>query len=393
MTEHFIGLMSGTSLDGVDAALLAFEGDRFWLLATHYEAYDEAMKEALRAVCYAETASLRALGELGARLGTLFGECANRVLEKSGVPRASVKAIGSHGQTVYHHPLGPHAFSLQIGDPARIAQATGIDVVADFRNRDIAAGGQGAPLAPAFHRAAYGEPGECRVIVNIGGIANLTILPAAFPSSDPSGHLLPKGEGKKARPSSANSRLGRVFGFDSGPGNTLMDACIRKHRGEAYDREGAWAASGKAQEELLQELLSDPYFRRPPPKSTGQEYFSWNWLERVLAGRAIEACDLQATLCQLTATSIAQEVQRHAPDARRVLVCGGGAHNRHLLWRLADELDCPVGDTEAWGVPPDWVEAAAFAWLARQTLLGQPGNLPEVTGASGPAILGGIYRA
>lgn len=370
MPEYFIGLMSGTSHDGVDAALLAFEGERFRLVATHYHAYDEDLRTALRAVCYAETASLRALGELSARLGTLFGECANRALAKSGLPRAAVRAIGSHGQTVYHHPFGPYAFSLQIGDPARIAQATGIDVVADFRNRDIAEGGQGAPLAPAFHRAAFGDPNECRAIVNIGGIANVTVLPA-----------------------SAHSGEKRVFGFDSGPGNALMDTWIRRQRGEAYDRDGAWAACGKVREDALQDLLNDPYFRRPPPKSTGQEYFSWNWLEGILGDRAIEACDLQATLCELTAVSVAEAVRRHAPDARRALVCGGGAHNRHLMARLAESLPCPIGDTDAFGVHPDWVEAAAFAWLARQTLSGLPGNLPEVTGASGPAILGGIYRA
>ena len=239
-------------------------------------------------------------------------------------------------------------------------------MIADFRNRDIAAGGQGAPLAPAFHRAAFHQPGEHRVVVNIGGVANLTVLPG-------------DGEG--------------VIGFDSGPGNTLMDRWIARHLGLPYDRDGAWAAGGRACDKLLARLLDDEYFHLPPPKSTGQEYFSSAWLERCLIGLALDPRDAQATLCRLTAQTIAQAAREYAPSARRVLVCGGGARNGHLMNELAGLLPCPVTDTQAAGVAPEWVEAAAFAWLARQTLHGAPGNLPAVTGARRALSLGGVYRA
>lgn len=367
MPEYFIGLMSGTSLDGIDAALAAFEADRFMLVASHYQAYEPDLKELLQTICYSENVNPRTLGELDARLGLKFGECANRLLAQSGITAGQVTAIGSHGQTVYHHPFGPYAFSLQIGDPNRIAAVTGITTVADFRRRDIAEGGQGAPLAPGFHRAAFQQPDENRVIVNIGGIANLTVLPKLTG--------------------------GRLFGFDSGPGNTLMDGWIRRHLQRPMDAGGAWARSGRVLPELLEKMQADPYFRLAPPKSTGQEYFSVAWLERMLGGGEYAPVDVQATLIRLTADTIASSLRQHAPEAEKVLVCGGGAHNGYLLELLAAQCPCAVSSTEAAGVHPDWVEALAFAWLARQALHNQPGNLPEVTGAAKAAPLGGIYRA
>ncbi|MDD5035912.1 MAG: anhydro-N-acetylmuramic acid kinase [Methylococcaceae bacterium] len=367
MPQYFIGLMSGTSQDGIDAALVAFEADGFELVATHYHPYEAAFKERLRAVCYAETVSFPMLGELDAELGLLLGECANRLLEKSGLQRDSIAAIGSHGQTVFHHPQGTLAFSLQIGDPNRIAETTKLTTIADFRRRDLAAGGQGAPLAPAFHRAFFHDPRESRAIVNIGGIANLTLLPKQTEA--------------------------RVFGFDSGPGNTLMDGWIARHRGKAYDPGGGWGKSGKVHQACLEKMLADPYFAKSPPKSTGQEYFSRAWLEGMLEGTVAPPEDIQATLARLTAQTIADAIRLHAPTTDRVLVCGGGAHNGFLLDQLRELLPCPVASTEPLGLHPDWVEATAFAWFARQTLHGQAGNLPEVTGATRAVLLGGIYPA
>jgi anhydro-N-acetylmuramic acid kinase len=364
--EFYIGLMSGTSLDGIDAALVRFVDDRPELIATHYHPYPSDLAEALRALCYVDMVSLRGLGEMDARLGWLFGECVARLLTDAGVAREGVTAIGSHGQTVFHHPGGEHAFSLQIGDPNRIAQTTGMVTVADFRRRDIAAGGQGAPLVPAFHRAFFQSRDEHRVVVNLGGIANLTVLPRAGTAP--------------------------VFGFDSGPGNTLMDAWASEHLGTARDDGGAWARGGRVDDVLLDRLLADAYFAKAPPKSTGQEHFSRAWLGGLLAGAERAAVDVQATLCELTAVSVIESVRRHAPEAEHLLLCGGGVHNAYLRERIERLAPCPVAATDAFGLHPDWVEAVAFAWLARQTMQGLPGNLPEVTGARGPVILGGTYR-
>ena len=312
--------------------------------------------------------ALETLLTLDARLGRAFAQASRALLTRAGIPPEEIAAIGSHGQTVRHLPEPPVRNTLQIGDPNIIAEETGITTVADFRRRDLAAGGQGAPLVPAFHRAAFGLAGEYRVVVNIGGIANLTLLP---PGEDC-----------------------RVTGFDCGPGNLLMDAWATRHLRAPMDRAGRWAASGNVHQALLNRLLEDPYFRRPPPKSSGREHFSAVWLEAVLNPLTVQpsAADVQATLCELTATSIAGAIREHAPDAGRVLVCGGGIHNDHLMERLRRHLeDLPVCSTADHGMDPDWVEAAAFAWLAQQTLAGRPGNLPAVTGAEREVILGGIY--
>lgn len=364
--KYFIGLMSGTSLDGIDAALVSFEGEHPRLLATHYQPYESELRLALQSLCYAESVNLKALGEMDSRLGLLFGACVLRLLDEAGVDRKEITAIGSHGQTVFHHPHGDHAFSLQIGDPNRIAHVTGIATVADFRRRDIAAAGQGAPLVPAFHQAIFQCAEEARVVVNLGGIANLTVLP--------------------------KTGQGAVCGFDSGPGNTLMDGWAAEHLQAPRDENGAWARSGRTNPALLDRLLADPYFAQTPPKSTGQEYFSRAWLDRHLENLEPRPEDVQASLCELTSLSVVEAIKRHAPGTQRALLCGGGVHNGYLRERIEALAPCPVAGTDTLGLHPDWVEAMAFAWLARQTLTGLPGNLPEVTGAERPVVLGGLYR-
>ena len=365
--EFYVGLMSGTSLDGIDAALVRFEGEHPFLDASHYHPFPAALRERLLALILSPSVDWGVLGQLDAELGELFAACVNCLLERH-PPAAPVQAIGSHGLTVRHQTSGPHPFSLQIGDPNRIVQATGIATVADFRRRDMAAGGQGAPLAPAFHAAVFRSAAEKRVVLNLGGIANITVLPA-----DP------------AQP---------VFGFDTGPANGLLDCWMQRHMGRTYDTGGAWAAQGRVLSDLLQALLDEPYFSLPPPKSTGKELFNPGWLDGKLRDfAAASPVDVQATLAELTAFSAAQAIRQYAADTRRLLVCGGGAHNADLLRRLRSHLACPVESTESLGVAPDWVEAMAFAWLARRTLRGQPGNLQEVTGATAPVVLGGIYPA
>ncbi len=364
--EYYIGLISGTSLDGIDAALVEFTGGRPRGVAFHYQPYAIDLRQRLRALSQAGAhIALAEYGALDAELGELFAAAALELLRQAGVSASEVNAIGSHGQTVYHQPQAPHAFTLQIADPNRIAQFTGITTVADFRRRDMAAGGQGAPLAPAFHHAVFAAPGHIRLIANIGGIANLTVL---------------NGE--------------TIIGFDTGPGNTLLDYWRREWDGAAYDAGGAWAASGRAEPALVQAMLADPYFALPPPKSTGPEYFSPAWLRRHLQDfPSLAAADVQASLLQLTAQSLARAALAYAGEETQIIVCGGGAHNHVLMRELAAHSGLPVASSADYGVHPDQVEAFAFAWLARQTLNRQPGNLPAVTGANAPVVLGGVYPA
>ncbi|TXH03316.1 MAG: anhydro-N-acetylmuramic acid kinase [Nevskiaceae bacterium] len=362
-----IGLISGTSMDGVDAALCAFEGSRFAsLMATHATPYPDALRQRLLRLQRDEPAiPLREYAELDNAVADVFTDAAKALLHAAGAAPNQVRAIGSHGQTVFHDPRGVGS-SLQLGNPNRIAARSGLTTVADFRRKDIALGGEGAPLVPAFHQAVFADAGESRCVVNIGGIANVTCLP----------------------------RHDDVRGFDTGPGNGLMDEWIHQHRGEAYDRDGDYAASGTLLQPLLDALLSDPYFALPPPKSTGRGQFNLDWVRQRFVGLdALRPEDVQRTLCELTARSIGDAVRGHAPEARRLLVCGGGARNRMLMGRLAALTGLPVETTGAHGLDADWVEAAAFAWLAVQTLDGLPGNLPTVTGATARTILGGIYRA
>lgn len=368
---YYIGLMSGTSVDGIDAALVAItEDEHTSLIAAHRHALPTKVREKIQSLVVPGDNELERAGELDVALGELCAEAVKTLLAKAGLSARKIHAIGSHGQTLRHHPAANHPFSLQIGDPAVITERTGITTVADFRPRDLAAGGQGAPLAPAFHRAAFHAAGKDRVIVNIGGIANLSRLPATAAVN--------------------------VYGFDTGPGNTLLDGWVNRHLDRRYDRAGAWAASGKVVNELLAKLLADPYFERPPPKSTGREYFNLAWLDRVLHkhGVSLPPDDVQATLTRLTADSIVQAIHTHIPAADEIYICGGGVHNALLMTQLRAQLDpVPVFTTEVLGIPPDWVEAAAFAWLAYRTLHGKAGNLPSATGAKREVILGGIWQA
>lgn len=363
----YIGLMSGTSMDGVDAALVEFSGDTPRLVAARDQAMPGELREALlRLAAEHSPHPLQCFGELDQLIGELFAEAALGLLNDANVEPSAITAIGSHGQTLYHRPDGPTPFTLQIGDPNRIAERTGITTVADLRRRDMAAGGQGAPLAPAFHAAVLTSADEPRAVLNLGGIANLTLLPPEGP----------------------------VTGFDTGPANVLMDGWAARHLGQPMDRDGAWAAGGEVDEELLERLLDEPYFELAPPKSTGRELFDRAWLDRKLEGADLPPQRVQATLAELTARSVTDHLRRHLPDAHRLLVCGGGAHNGHLMKRLAALLPgVTVESTEAHGVHPDWMEAIAFAWLAKRTLEGRPGNLPSVTGARREVILGAVYPA
>jgi anhydro-N-acetylmuramic acid kinase len=365
MSDYFIGLMSGTSMDGIDAALVRFGDPGVALVATCSRHYPETLRFALqKAAGTPVDEPIDNIGSLDRQVGEHFRDAALALLDSSGVAAAEVRAIGSHGQTIRHQPHGPRPYSLQIGNPDIIAAGTGITTVADFRSADIAAGGQGAPLVPPFHDWLFRSPGECRVILNIGGIANITVLPA---DDSP------------------------VTGFDTGPGNTLMDRWTQRHLGQAFDKDGAWAASGRVATELLERLLSYAYFRLDPPKSTGLEDFNLDWLAGFGAD-GYEPADVQATLAELTARSIALHIRDHARDASCVFVCGGGASNRHLLDRLAVNLpETGIDTTRAVGLDPDWVEAVAFAWLAMRTTSKQPGNLPSVTGASRKVVLGAIH--
>lgn len=370
MPERYIGLMSGTSIDAIDAAVLDLRPGTYRLLACHSQPMPTALRDGLLAAARSQHDTLDEVARLDVELGECLARTVLELLTKAQLDARDIEAIGSHGQTVRHRPAAPHPFSVQIGDPNIIAERTRITTVADFRRRDIAAGGQGAPLAPAFHCAAFTEPGERRVVVNIGGMANITVLPAS---------------GDEA-----------VIGFDTGPGNVLMDAWSVRHRGSPYDDRGAWAAAGTLDQGLLGQLLADPYFALTPPKSTGREHFDQEWLDDNLArrGGAAETVTIQATLCELTAQTVATAIRKHAPDCQRVLICGGGAHNDHLMARLSALLaPTAVQDTLSHGIDPDWVEAATFAWLAQQTLAGQRGALASVTGARHDAALGAIYPA
>jgi anhydro-N-acetylmuramic acid kinase len=363
-----IGLMSGTSLDGVDAALADFAGPAPRTLATHFAPFDSDLRAELLALQRPVENELERAALAANQLVRAYAAAVTAVLNLADLKPEDISALGAHGQTVRHRPdLG---YTLQLNNPALLAELTGIPVVADFRARDVAAGGQGAPLVPAFHRAVFGDPGHIRVIVNIGGIGNITVLNAD----------------------------GSVLGFDTGPGNVLMDLWIGRHHGKAHDAEGAWAASGQVQAALLAQMLAEPYFALPSPKSTGRDLFNPEWLARF--GSDHPPADVQATLCELTATTIVDAIRRqlsgqprgHAADTLDVFVCGGGAHNPTLQQPLAAlGTGWRWQSTDSLGVAPHRVEAMAFAWLAHRTLAQAPGNLASVTGAAGPRVLGAVY--
>ena len=367
-SEIYVGLMSGTSLDGLDIAILDFSKFPPRLLYADTVPYSDPMRERLRELCQSTTIDLENLYGLDASLGEMYAGVVNQALGAAAIDPATVTALGCHGQTIRHSPDATVPYTVQIADPNRIAALTGITTVADFRRKDIALGGQGAPLAPAFHRFLFRSDQENRVLINIGGIANITYLPA-----DP------------AQP---------VLGFDTGPGNTLLDYWNGIHRDSSYDDSGTWASSGQVIGRPLEAMMAaEIYFSLDPPKSTGTGYFSSNWLAKFLDGTE-DAADVQATLVELTALTIANALSRLPQPLTSLFVCGGGAHNRYLLERLAANIpDGTLATTETLGLHPDFVEAAAFAWLARERINLQVGNIPDVTHARRAAVLGGVYVA
>lgn len=376
MSEHFIGLMSGTSLDGADGVLASIDANGHIQVKAHaFVAFDASFKATLMALNQSGPDELHLSALAGNQIARHYAEVVHDLLQQSSMPAHGVTAIGAHGQTVRHRPLAfdgdatkqqaAVGYTLQLNNPSLLAELTGVDVVADFRNRDLAAGGQGAPLVPAFHQGVFAQPDACVAVLNIGGISNISVL----------------------RPGAV------VTGWDCGPGNALMDFWCATHTGQPFDRNGDWAATGQVHAALLAALLTEPFLQDSPPKSTGRDLFNPAWLAQHVQSRAdLSAVDVQATLTEYTALACAHDVQRHASDASSLLVCGGGALNGHLMARLAHHLpQLQVLSSEARGLPPLQVEAAAFAWLAFKTLRRETASLPSVTGARGARVLGAIY--
>ena len=366
MLELYVGLMSGTSLDGVDAALVKSDGVApAQILGSMHSPYPAPLRSLVLAACRQQGASFSTLGRIDVELARWYAATVAQLLAQCSVPASAVRAIGSHGQTLHHEPTGDARFTLQLGDPNTLAVATGITVVADFRRRDMALGGQGAPLAPGFHAVVFGHPTRCRVVLNAGGIANISVLVPGFD----------------------------CIGYDTGPANILMDAWVQSQQGQAFDRDGAFALQGVVHQGLLQHMRADPYFALGPPKSTGREHFNLAWIERALqtVAQPVAACDVQRTLLELTAGTVTDAIARHAEQGD-LLVAGGGAYNAALLARLAAlNPQWNVDTTASLGIAPELVECVAFAVFAQRTLDGLPGNLPSVTGASRPCVLGGVF--
>lgn len=369
MKKLYIGLMSGTSMDAIDAALVDFSNPSPQLCATHKMPIPMQLKTELTHLCAANTSTVINFAELDTRMGQLFTQSVQALLAKTSYSSDEILAIGSHGQTIFHAPQRDYPFTLQIGDPNIIAEGTGITTVADFRRRDMAAGGQGAPLTPAFHNMVFRSQEEDRLILNLGGIANITYLPA--------------------------NPAQLVLGFDTGPANMLLDHWAEQHLGTRFDDQGQWAASQPFDPALLEQFLAEDYFQTPPPKSTGREQFNLEWLNKQLNTQphTSHPASIQATLCELTAKSVALALQwLPRPFQGSIFVCGGGVYNTHLMQRLSAHCQPhAVISCDQLGVPAEWIEAVAFAWLAKQTLEGKPGNLPDVTGAKQATVLGGIY--
>ncbi|MBF0751425.1 MULTISPECIES: anhydro-N-acetylmuramic acid kinase [unclassified Pasteurella] len=368
--QYYIGIMSGTSLDGVDVALMDFSSMPPKLEATDFTPMPQYLREKITTLVQSGETSLQQLGELDHQLGRLYTDCVNAFLQKYHLSPKEIQAIGCHGQTVWHSPKGQYPFTMQIGDMNLLAAHTGITTIGDFRRKDMAFGGQGAPLVPAFHQAVFSAPNYATVVLNIGGISNVSLLIPALP----------------------------IVGFDTGPGNTLLDQWIEKHKGITYDKNGDWAATGQIDETLLSTLLDEPFFHQPPPKSTGREQFNLVWLEQKIQHLASDSTallpqDVQATLVELTSTSITNALAKFESDLpKRLLVCGGGAKNSLIMQRLTEQLpQWEVHTTNDFGIDSDYVEAAAFAWLAYRRLNNQSGNLPEVTGAQREISLGAIF--
>ncbi len=370
MAELFIGLMSGTSLDGVDGVLADFEGGGIVVRAYAAAPFPVGLRTELMALNAPEGDNeLHRAALAGNGLARVYAGVVHELLANAGVAAEAVTAIGAHGQTVRHRPgeFDAVGYTLQLNNPSLIAELTGIDVTADFRSRDLAAGGQGAPLVPGFHNALFARDDQAVAVLNIGGISNLSLLPAGG---------------------------GTVLGFDCGPGNALLDYWCQSHIGQPYDVAGQWAAGGHVLPELLARLLAEPYFAKAPPKSTGRDLFNPAWLAAQLGTSATNPADVQATLAELTVETCAARLRRHGPESRSLVVCGGGALNSHLMARLQALLPAvEVVSSAERGLPPLQVEATAFAWLARSTIQRKPGNLASVTGARGARILGAIYPA
>lgn len=369
MEDLYLGLMSGTSMDGIDLALVSFKHTSVRLIDARTLPFNPSLERKIHALCHPQEDEINRTGQADRELALAFADAVSVMLKKNQLHSSDIRAIGSHGQTVRHHPDLQHGFTLQLGDPNTLAVETAIDVVADIRRKDIALGGQGAPLAPAFHQAVFSSEKHSRIILNIGGISNITYLPCDEEHS--------------------------VIGFDCGPGNTLLDAWCYRHTGNKFDENGAWSAQGKVNGQLLEQLLAHPYLAANYPKSTGREAFNLNWLEQQLEefGQSLSPQCVQATLAWFTAKSVTRHVALFN-DVNEVYVCGGGAHNDFLMECLESELhECQVLTTEALGISPDAVEAAAFAWFAYAHVHRIHGNLPSVTGAKRSAILGALYPA
>ena len=360
MGEFYIGLMSGTSVDAIDAALVEIKEGHLHTVATHSHPIPAPLQTLIHQLCQPGPDEIMQSGKASHLLGLELATATMNLLNKAGLSSDQINAIGSHGQTIRHQPSGETPFTLQIGNPSLVAALTGVVTVADFRSADIALKGEGAPLTPAFHQALFQHPEECRSVLNIGGIANITYLP--------------------------KPGMGEPIGFDTGPGNTLLDG--------SCDHNGNWARSGSVNPALLQKLMAAPYLKLPPPKSTGRELFNLAWLDEQLdAFEGITSQDVQATLSQFTAESIASAIERHAAPTEQILLCGGGAHNRDLVRRLDNRLgQIRIQSTTEHGLDGDYVEAAAFAWLAFRRMHHIPTDLASITGATRPALLGATYR-
>lgn len=363
--ELYIGIMSGTSLDGVDTALVAFQDNTIALVNHDFFPFPKSLKSRVLNICTGQSTHLPEVGELDHELGHLFADAAIALLNKSNVSKEQIRAIGSHGQTVFHQPNSDKPFTMQIGDSNIIATKTGITTIADFRRKDMALGGQGAPLVPAFHHTIFDVTDSTVVVLNIGGISNISVL----------------------KPS------GEVIGYDTGPGNMLMDAWCQKNQGVGFDKDAEWASQGKVVPELLERLLQEPYLKQNAPKSTGRELFNIDWLEHHLKGAHYDSTDVQRTLCEYTAVTICQQIALFSVgDTPEILVCGGGAQNPLLMERIQSILpEWQVAPTISKGVDSDYMEAMAFAWLAQRRVHNLPSNLPAVTGASRLASLGVMY--
>ncbi len=355
-------------MDGIDSVLVDFSDNHIRLIESNCFPLPDTLKQKLLLLSQNHPqADIDMLGEADTELGKLFAGAVNELLNKTATTPQQILAIGSHGQTIRHQPRSKQPFTMQIGDAHQLSFHTGITSVSDFRRKDIAAGGEGAPLAPAFHLQVFHSPQENRAILNIGGISNLTYI----------------------------GKNNTCYGFDCGPGNALLDAWIYRHQQQQYDKAGSWASSKQVHTALVERLMSDSFIHETPPKSTGKEHYNLQWLDQQLTEFSeLEAAQVQASLSAFTCESIALSIHQHMPDIDRLIICGGGIHNQHLIAQLKSRLSgISIESSEEYGIHPDWVEAIAFAWLARQTIHQKPGNLPEVTGASRPLILGSITPA